>query len=1047
MKFNSVEISGFRIYNKPEDANFNFITENGETADFVSLFAPNGFGKTSFYDAVEWAVTNNIERFWVNSNHTKSSLSMLRQLNPEQIRLLKNRNTENEVWVKIVDSENKEYKNRILKVPGQKHFDIYEDGKGREDVDFLNVILSQEWISRFLKEADGKIRYKKFMESNPGLSEIDAYYQNVIALSGANDTKVDDLEKEIKEFQDRISDTSEKDLLAKVNAQIVHVNQFEKNDTLNEIEITSTQKEISDFQDALTDVIAEDSEIRRLEKLLTYIQLAQNGNTDFLSSNQYFEELRKLADTNGRKKIIDENLLYFKNQAAITNEITQKKTSKAEISTQLKALHEIEKSIPSYDDTVSKIEKKNKLKNQHQLNLEKLRLDIEESNRNLIDVEGTNRKLERQRLEVKEQLEKIPELKRNQETLIKSIQSLKEKSEPQRKKALASQSDFTRIEDEIKELEKVNQEFELGQYSETSLDKNEEQIQNLKLIETLEAQRLLLKKELKSIHERIDAQESLNKTLSEFIASGLAIVNKQETDTCPLCSQTYDNHQALADRILNNNALNESIKTLLEERSNKQLEIDENIATVNKLSERIKEFYSKKLNEIQNQLKISKELKETEQSLLDELSKKLKVENERLLDLKSNYQEDSIDAYEKKLNADLEDIQGSKISGEQKLERMKEAHEKLETEKRKLKENIELLNSETEDLRNNKDYVKVVLWLNDNDKGEATVSDFVKNKIHREISQLKELDEIIENLKRNLEELKEKLKKLNEEQLKLELQEIEKKVQELESHIAAYESHLKSNLQIPATGLTSETLNLSLKTQESETKERLKKEENYRVEINKLKGYSENILPFLRSEQAKLDLENAVKEVKFLKENVGQSLKVEIEKTKNHLDQKIKDFFYEDLINEIYEKIDPHPSFKNVKFIATFTDDSPSLDVYVKGGTEDDDKNSLIPNLYFSTAQVNILSLSIFLASALNSPTYDCIFIDDPIQSMDSINVLSTIDLLRSIVINNKKQIILSTHDENFHNLLKMKIPSSLFKSKFLELESFGKLKREVIQS
>jgi len=80
-----------------------------------------------------------------------------------------------------------------------------------------------------------------------------------------------------------------------------------------------------------------------------------------------------------------------------------------------------------------------------------------------------------------------------------------------------------------------------------------------------------------------------------------------------------------------------------------------------------------------------------------------------------------------------------------------------------------------------------------------------------------------------------------------------------------------------------------------------------------------------------------------------------------------------------------------------------------------------------------------------NYPTppnnYDCIFIDDPIQSLDSINILSTIDLIRSIVVNQKRQIVLSTHDENFHNLLKKKMPSNLFKSKFLELETFGKVK------
>ncbi len=56
-----------------------------------------------------------------------------------------------------------------------------------------------------------------------------------------------------------------------------------------------------------------------------------------------------------------------------------------------------------------------------------------------------------------------------------------------------------------------------------------------------------------------------------------------------------------------------------------------------------------------------------------------------------------------------------------------------------------------------------------------------------------------------------------------------------------------------------------------------------------------------------------------------------------------------------------------------------------------------------------VLSLCIFLAKALNAKdddgnSIDCIFVDDPIQSMDSINILSTIDLLRSIVVNREKQ-------------------------------------------
>jgi exonuclease SbcC len=60
---------------------------------------------------------------------------------------------------------------------------------------------------------------------------------------------------------------------------------------------------------------------------------------------------------------------------------------------------------------------------------------------------------------------------------------------------------------------------------------------------------------------------------------------------------------------------------------------------------------------------------------------------------------------------------------------------------------------------------------------------------------------------------------------------------------------------------------------------------------------------------------------------------------------------------------------------------------------------------------------------------------------MDSINILSFIDLFRSIIVNLDRQLIVSTHEENFHLLLQKKIPKDLFKSKFIEFETFGKLK------
>jgi exonuclease SbcC len=175
---------------------------------------------------------------------------------------------------------------------------------------------------------------------------------------------------------------------------------------------------------------------------------------------------------------------------------------------------------------------------------------------------------------------------------------------------------------------------------------------------------------------------------------------------------------------------------------------------------------------------------------------------------------------------------------------------------------------------------------------------------------------------------------------------------------------------------------------------------------------------------------------------LDKKFKQEFERIESRLKLRIDNFFYIELINKIYSKIDPHPSFKTVKFECIFPAESnPRLEVYLY---EDANSRPIAPSLFFSAAQLNVLSLSIFLARALHveykGEPVKTILIDDPIHSMDSINILSTIDLLRNISEKFDRQIILSTHDENFHELLKMKIPTQKYASKFMKLESFGKV-------
>ncbi|RZK28507.1 MAG: hypothetical protein EOO63_11100, partial [Hymenobacter sp.] len=112
------------------------------------------------------------------------------------------------------------------------------------------------------------------------------------------------------------------------------------------------------------------------------------------------------------------------------------------------------------------------------------------------------------------------------------------------------------------------------------------------------------------------------------------------------------------------------------------------------------------------------------------------------------------------------------------------------------------------------------------------------------------------------------------------------------------------------------------------------------------------------------------------------------EKSITYIENKISKEFNEYLINEIYKKVEPHPTLKEIKFVPELDGEKAKLDIFVKTTSQGNDRS---PVVYFSAAQINILSLSIFLAKSLQSDTklVNTIFMDDPIQFLDSINALS----------------------------------------------------------
>lgn len=131
---------------------------------------------------------------------------------------------------------------------------------------------------------------------------------------------------------------------------------------------------------------------------------------------------------------------------------------------------------------------------------------------------------------------------------------------------------------------------------------------------------------------------------------------------------------------------------------------------------------------------------------------------------------------------------------------------------------------------------------------------------------------------------------------------------------------------------------------------------------------------------------------------------------------------HEPIINEFYRQINPHPRFTIINFMLKGISGRGGGNAVFIEATDEYEKKVINPSLTFSSAQLNVLAISIFLAIHTNQAwsKLDTIMMDDPIQNMDDLNILSYIDLIRKI--KKKKQVIISTHDDNIYRLMRRKL-------------------------
>lgn len=1033
MKIKKVEIEAFRAFKSKSDGTFDFTIEGDIPSNFVAIYAPNGFGKSSFYDAVEWGVTNHLERLGGEYNKSNFERAAKSTKNPnEGQKILRNKYADKQVITKVVVSTTRPipFENELPKLRANGRDLSFGDNSQRRNEFFRRVVLSQDEIDRFLREAKPQERYVKFMESFGGDTEIAR--KELSVLISDNNAELSVLSKQRESLIEELKQPINLSVFEHFNSVAAELNAAGENIVLPD-ERFSSQSEyqlnaslVSRQHELNTLLQAKTKTTEALADRLTKIpEIERHINYQVEQKTQLSRLLKGVADADKYQMLFDSYSKCVEDQKQAHVRLTRlieiaentetfliTESRLLELSTNKKALTE-ERSkstinLSSLEQQLSELNSELKIADDRAL---LLRNSVDNAGPVYVSLSNHRAQIDilRQQITAKEitiQIDKIQLDKLNRE--------LREVS------ALSITSDLLLT----------------GNVGGLSFDQDKiEQLTRCQAdLDLIEVHNQALAATQKALIEQMEQHEQL-------IAIGLDYLAVQPSNICPLCTIHHASAETLLDKVKSQNLMSElslenSRKLSLSFMRQKELRQTIQMITQQAVEAQVQQLdiLHKKLTEVSErhaQAVLDKSALEAEYNTLEVGITEL----EKLVWGLSN------DELVSRVETELSQLATKRLNLLSRQAELSNQVQSVTTWIKSKDSELYALISESERKSSEHVYVTVKTYLNDNAIAASDLKKHCKTKKIEFDAEILKYKDACESLASQCNLLKQEMMAdgtwMDFVNLKLQKDDLEVSFTRSQTAVNAFYESL-SNIIIVQPEDTFETVK-GLITEAIEDC-RLQTQELNKL-LNSIKLLLELMVsfkPYIKRISLQEELTNV--ELQLDQRNrVNVALKAERDKIVDSLKMLINNFFYEDLINSIYRKIDPHPSFKKVEFKADFDSDKPGLNIVVSDGVG----GLISPILYFSAAQTNILSLSVFLASALHAKDdegnpINVILIDDPIQSMDSINILSTIDLLRSICLQFDKQIIISTHDENFFKLLQRKIPAQILGSKFVQLEKFG---------
>lgn len=1042
-------------------------------ADLIVFYGMNGFGKTSFFDAFEWGFTGKLARYeryldvgWkLNFNQEKEVLRHKYSPTPDSYVTIELNNGQKFGRRVILNEANCDY-NEGEKIIGS-NFGI--KGLCLEDIneDYLHGyfsathFLSQETVNHFITSKKPEDRYKA-ISVNFGTTVFEPFNENIAALSSV----VQEREKLLKQDEKKEKEIllnleiQLKDELSEIEKRIVETNLEIKKwnlkySDINIPEIISGEKNILD-QISMPDLALAKAKLERkldeAKNKLVILDDLINGH------DEWTKKVKEFSDEMTKLKVLEEKIA----QVELLNKQIGESKIELENANRLKVKKEVElkkvgKIIEGLSGFLKKKEKIGDVESQASKN-QKL---IEESKALLPGLENSNRTkktllLQKQQAEI-QYVEIINTIKNEQEswssfkgvTALLDTQIIEDQKRVERLDLLRVRIKSVRelLTEEVLEVKAVEslQDIVAIKNLEKIVELNLEKKDLRESIKELEA----LKKQQEADFELLKERMSVKK---KFLENALTFINENSHDQCPVCQTSFGGGQLekiIKDEISTEYGPNTDTLRLAINTSKDLLErATEKIKLLTSKSDEIFDAINAEITQKSNQ--VLNNQRQAQEELEKKKATKQALENKNTI-LKNKIKNFGVNEDDPQkilivLSDKLEELRGEVVKTQAELNENLLKENKLKEEYSENIKRLELLQSEKQHLKD-ESYLEIEKYLQE--LGIVNLNDDLSKNLNahfREIqSQVAILEKDFQRIKAELDKLGKGIVDLGINLISSKKLSVEsaKKIQWLASDIEGYRKKIKQ-MDLVEANLQKDEM---LKRKKSELKSSEDAEEKVshlmaiidRLDKIKGQGASSELL------KKKSRIEEKINKLSIDLERVGK-LRKKVQSVTQAVPKQLENYIVENLdqnlFNEIYHSLNPHTRFKSMDFEIKVKHNHVGINFIAK-----DSKVKAKPEYLFSSGQLNTFGISMFLSMALrqNWLNLDVLWLDDPIQNLDDINILSFIDFIRGLIDSSgrKKQVFLSTHDERFYDLIMNKFQGYNVKShKFF---SYGKYNEEVL--